>query len=153
MYGPGGALELSSPAGAFGEDPNNRVWRILSIVDQEAGGNSREVQIWQFSDYAAMNGERIHAGKPARDRLWQDLAHFNVEVGAAAFDAIYLGTEGYGGQVTRGNFDDLVARSEEQRRQFLADNPWVAQELDEVVLRARGLGGAAAPRRVKLDLH
>jgi len=131
----------------------NWVWRILSIVDQEAGGNSREVQIWQFSDYAAMNGERIHAGKPARDRLWQDLAHFNVEVGAAAFDAIYLGTEGYGGQVTRGNFDDLVARSEEQRRQFLADNPWVAQELDEVVLRARGLGGAAAPRRVKLDLH
>ena len=84
-------------------------------------------------------------GKPARDRLWQDPIHFNEEVGVAAFDAIYLGVPGYGARVTVANFDELIARREEQRRQFLADNPWVSQELDETVRRARNTGGAVAP--------
>ncbi len=120
----------------------NWVWQVASIVAQETGGNSRLIQVWQFADYAPLNGERIHAGKPGRDRLWQDSIHFNEEVGAAVFDAIYLGTPHYGAQVTVENFDQLVTRSENERSQFLVDNPWVPQELDEMVRRARELGGA-----------
>ena len=123
----------------------NWLWQVVSIVAQETGGNSRSVQVWQFADYVPMNGERIHAGKPGRDRLWQDSIHFNEEVGAAVFDAIYLGTPSYGAQVTVDNFDQLVTRSENARSQFLADNSWVAQELDEMVRRARGLGSAVVP--------
>ena len=126
----------------------NWVWQIVSIVAQETGGNSRQIQVWQFADYVPMNGERIHAGKPGRDRLWQDSIHFNEEVGVAVFDAIYLGVPSYGARVTVANFDELIAGSEDQRRQFLADNPWVPQELDETVRRARDSGGAVAPMKV-----
>ena len=108
-------------------------------MDQEARGDSRQVQVWQFSDYAPINGERIHAGKPARDRLWQDAIHFNEEVGVGVFDAIYSGGPRYGARVTVDNFDELVARSEDERRSFLADNPWVRQELDELARRVSGL--------------
>ncbi len=123
----------------------NWVWQIVSIVAQETGSDSRQIQVWQFADYAPINGERIHVGKPGRDRLWQDPIHFNEEIGVAVFDAIYLGSPGYGARVTVANFDELIARREDQRRQFLADNPWVAQELDETVRRARNIGGAVAP--------
>jgi hypothetical protein len=46
----------------------------------------------------------------------------------------------YGARLTVANFGEVVARSEDQRTQFLADNPWVAQELDETVRRAMTLG-------------
>jgi hypothetical protein len=83
----------------------NWLWQIVSIAAQEAGSNSRQIQVWQFADYALINGERIHAGKAARDRLWQDSIHFNEEVGGAAFDAIYSGRPGYGARVTVENFE------------------------------------------------
>jgi hypothetical protein len=120
----------------------NWLWQVVSIAAQETAGKSQSVQVWQFADYVPMNAERIHAGKPGRDRLWQESIHFNEEVGAAVFDAIYLGDPHYGSQVSVENFDALVARSENERRAFLADNPWVAQELDEMLRRARGPGSA-----------
>ena len=125
----------------------NWVWQVVSIAAQEAGGNSRQIQVWQFADYAPINGERIHAGKAARNRLWQDSIHFNEEVGVAAFDAIYSGGRSYGARIAIENFDELIARHEDERRQFLADNPWLPEELDEVVRRARSLGGAVAPMK------
>ena len=94
-----------------------------------------------------INGERVHAGKAARDRLWQDSIHFNEEVGGAAFDAIYSGRPGYGARVTVENFDELIVRREDERRQFLADNPWLPEELDEIVRRARSLDGAVTPMK------
>lgn len=117
----------------------NWVWRIVSIVEQETGGDSRNVQVWQFAGYAPMNAERVHAGKPKRDRLWQDLIHFNEEVGAAVFDAIYSGSPRWGARVTVANIDQAIARSEVERTRFLADNPWMQPELDEIVGRARTL--------------
>jgi len=125
----------------------NWVWQAVSITAQEAGNNSRQIQVWQFADYAPINGERIHAGKAARDRLWQDSIHFNEEVGAAAFDAIYSGQPRYGARVTVENFDELIARREDERRQFLADNPWLPEEFDEIVKRARGLDGATPMKK------
>lgn len=117
----------------------NWVWRIISIVEQEAGGESRNVYVWQFAGYAPMNGERVHAGKPKRDRLWQDLIHFNEEVGVAVFDAIYRGVPRWGARVTVENIDEVIARSEDERKLFLAHNPWVQPELEEIVWRARAL--------------
>jgi hypothetical protein len=123
----------------------NWLWQTVSIVDQETHGDSHQVQVWQFADYAPINGERIHAGKPARDRLWQDAIHFNEEVGAAAFDAIYLGHPRYGARVTVENFDEVVARSEDERRTFLANNPWVRKELDELARRVAGSSAQSRP--------
>ena len=125
----------------------NWVWQVVSIAAQETGSNSRQIQVWEFADYAPINGERIHAGKAARDRLWQDLVHFNEEVGVAAFDAIYSGGPRYGARIAVENFDELVARREDERRQFLADNPWLPEELDEIVRRARSLDGAVTPMK------
>jgi len=121
----------------------NWLWQTVSIAEQEAAGHSRQIQVWEFWDYSTLNGEKIHAGKPARDRLWQDSIHFNHELGDVVFDAIYRGRPGYGAQVTVANFDDLPTRGEEQRSKFLAANPWVAEEFDEVKRRA-GFGDAAA---------
>lgn len=125
----------------------NWIWETVSIVAQEAGSDSRQIQVWQFGDYAPINAERIHSGKPARDRLWQDPIHFNEEVGAAVFDAIYSGVPGYGSRLTVANFGEAVARSEEERSRFLADNPWVEQELDETVRRANSLAPRLPPMR------
>jgi hypothetical protein len=127
----------------------NWVWQAVSIVAQETSGNSQQIQVWQFSDYRPINGERIHSGKPSRERLWPDSIHFNEEVGAAVFDAIYSSDPRYGAQVTAKNFDELIVQSEDERKQFLADNPWVRQELEEMVRRARGFGGAAASTKVQ----
>lgn len=115
----------------------NWIWQAASLAKEEAGDGSRLIQVWDFFGYGPLNTERMHAGKPMRDRLWQDFGHFNVEIGTAAFDAIYLGRTGYGARVTVDNFDQLVARSEEERRTFLEANPWVSPELDELVRRTR----------------
>jgi len=122
----------------------NWLWQTVSIVEQEAGSQAQQIQVWQFWDYSSLNGERLHAGTPARDRLWQDSIHFNHELGQIVFDVIYRGRKGYGSRVTAENIDDLAIRGEEQRSRFLADNPWVVQEFDEVKRRATGLRDAAA---------
>ncbi len=127
----------------------NWVWQTVSIVAQETHGDSRQVQVWQFADYLPINGERIHAGKPARDRLWQDPIHFNEEVGAAVFDAIYSGMPGYGSRLTTANFAEVIAQSEDRRTRFLAENPWVPQELDETLRRARALAAQSPPVKVR----
>jgi hypothetical protein len=118
------------------------LWNAVSIAREEAGDQPQLIQVWDFFGYGPLNAERMHAGKPMRDRLWQDFGHFNEEVGTAAFNAIYLGTEGYGTRVTVNNFDQLVARTEYERRAFLATNPWVTPELVELVRRARALSPA-----------
>lgn len=118
------------------------VWNAVSIANEEAGDQPQLIQVWDFFGYGPLNAERMHAGKPMRDRLWQDLGHFNEEIGTVAFDAIYLGTGGYGTRVTVDNFDELVARTENERRAFLATNPWVTPELFELVRRARAMPAA-----------
>ena len=115
------------------------LWNAVAVAHEEAGDQSQLIQVWDFFNYGPMNTERMHAGKPMRDRLWQDFGHFNVEIGTAVFDAIYLGRSGYGTRVTVDNFDQLVVRTEEERRAFLAANPWVGPELDELVKRTRTL--------------
>ncbi|MEO8738339.1 MAG: hypothetical protein ABI537_01400 [Casimicrobiaceae bacterium] len=120
----------------------NSLWQAVSVANEEAGDRSQLIQIWDFFGYGPLNAERMHAGKPMRDRLWQDFGHFNEEIGTAAFNAIYLGSTGYGTRVTVGNFDELVARTEEERRAFLAANSWVAPELRELVLRTRAMSQA-----------
>jgi hypothetical protein len=120
------------------------LWHAVSIAREEAGDTSQLVQVWDFFGYGPLNAERMHAGKPMRDRLWQDFGHFNVEIGTAAFNAIYLGAGDYGTRVTSDNFDQLVARTEDERRAFLAANPWVAPELVELVRTTRAL---PPPRR------
>jgi hypothetical protein len=118
-------------------------WWIASIVDQEARDHSRLVRFWDFYSYVPLTGERLHSGKPMRDRLWQDAGHFNHEVGTKVFDAIYDGAPDFGVEVTVASFDRFVVAAENQRADFLARNPWVAPEIAEIVERARRLPPAA----------
>lgn len=120
------------------------LWQTVSVADEETGGKTQQIQIWDFFGYGPLNTERIHAGKLMRDRLWQDLGHFNEEVGAAAFDSIFLGDTRYGAQVTVDNFDQFVVRTEQERQEFLASNDWIVPELSELVQRTR-----AMPMRVR----
>jgi len=123
----------------------NWLWQAVAVADEETGGLSPLIQVWDFFGYGPQNTERMHAGKPMRERQWQDFGHFNEEVGAAAFDAIFLGDTRYGTRVTVANFDQVVARTEEERRVFLAANEWVLPELSELMRRARALP-PTAPR-------
>ena len=82
-------------------------WWIASVVDQEARDHSRLVRFWDFYSYGPLTGERLHSGKPMRDRLWQDAGHFNHEVGAKVFDAIYGGAPDFGVEVDRSQFRPL----------------------------------------------
>ena len=109
------------------------LWRVVSIADQE--GDPSRIQIWDFAAYVPINAERPHDAKPRRERLWQEMLHFNEPVGSAAFDAIYLGHSSYGDRVSVGNFADLVARREIERTHFLHDNPWVRAEFDVLARR------------------
>jgi len=111
----------------------NAIWRVVSIAEQEGAGS--QVQVWDFSSYVPLNAEPLFGAKPKRDRLWQEMLHFNEKVGSAAMDAIYLGDAGYGDRVTVSNFDDLVVRREAERNQFLIANPWLTQELDVIARR------------------
>ncbi len=124
------------------------LWQVVSIVDEETAGNPDRVPVWDFYAYQAINGERVHAGKPMRERLWQDAGHYNHEVGSRAFDAIYSGVQGFGSRVTVRNFDQFVASTEDERRAFLADNPWVSPEIDEIYARH----GASLPASGNSDV-
>ena len=109
-----------------------RLWRIASIVEEEAGPDSRQVELWNFYGYRDLNAERIHAGIAMPERLWQDVGHFNPEVGKVAFDAIFGSDRTFGRKVTTRDFDHILAEGENERRAFLIKNSWVQQELDEL---------------------
>ena len=116
-----------------------RLWQIVSLVEAEAGANSDLIQVWDFNGYREANGERVRAGKKMSDRLWQDTGHFNHEVGAIMFDSIFSGGTTFGSRVTRQNFDDRIAASERERLAFVAANPWLLSELNELA-RLAGFG-------------
>lgn len=118
------------------------IWRVVSIVDQE--GDPLRTQVWDFAVYVPLNAEPPRNSKPKRDRLWQEMLHFNEQVGSTALDAIYLSNPQYGDRVTVGNFDEVVARREAERSHFLLENPWVRQELDLVARQVAAL--PAKPR-------
>lgn len=110
----------------------SHLWKIASIVEEEAGPNSSQVELWNFYSYRDLNAERIFAGIPMAERLWQDDGHFNPEVGKVAFDAIFGADRAFGRKVTTRNFDRIVSEGERERRAFLAKNAWVYHELDEL---------------------
>lgn len=108
------------------------LWQLVSLAEAEAGADSTLVEVWDFHGYRDVNGERVHAGKKMSARLWQDIGHFNHELGTIMFDSIFSGGTAYGSRVTRKNFDDRIAASERERQAFIAANPWVTAELDEL---------------------
>ena len=79
-----------------------------------------------------------------RDRLWQDGGHFNEEIGAAVFDAMYSGKHGFGAMVTAQNFDQRVTEVEAQRRTFRSSNGWLDEELAEIARKLPELPPPAA---------
>ena len=69
-------------------------------------------------------------------RLWQDAGHFNHEVGAAVFKAIFpenaANSPEYGRRVSTREFERYIEDGENERRTFLSGGDWVQQELDEL---------------------
>ena len=125
-------LEEAERACRGAGDHWTRLWQLVSIVHQEDRAPGAKVEVWAFYGYHPLNGERIRAGKPMRDRLWQDGGHFNEEIGAAVFDAMYSGKHGFGAMVTAQNFDQRVTEVEAQRRAFRSNNGWLDEELAEI---------------------
>lgn len=121
----------------------NALWRVVSVADQE--GDPLRTQVWDFSAYVPLNAEPPRNGKPRRDRLWQEMLHFNEQVGGTAFDAIYLDDPRYGDRVTVDNFEEFIARREAERNRFLVENPWVRQEFN--VIAQRVATASPEPRR------
>ncbi len=119
----------------------SRLWQIASVVEEEAGPDARDIEFWSFVAYREINAERVHAGIAMRDRMWQDDGHFNPEVGKLAFDAIFGPHSAFGYRVRTRDFDRIVAASEDERQAFLAKNPWVHEELDQL----RQLAGRTGP--------
>lgn len=119
----------------------SELWKIASIVQQEAGPDSTQVQFWTFYGYGAINGEPVRAGIPMSQRLWQDYGHFNPPVGHAAFASIFAASRAFGHRVTTRDFDAIIADGEAQRKVFLRDHSWVQQELDELRRKAALLKG------------
>ena len=117
----------------------NRLWQVVAVVEQETGGSSSLVEVWDFYGYHVRSAERIHARKPMHERLWQDGGHFNEEVGAAVFDAIYSGSPGFGAMVTTRDFDRHVARVETEREAFLLANDWLGPEIGEIARKVAAL--------------
>ena len=115
----------------------SRLWRIASIVEQEAGHDSQQIQFWSFYGYRNLNAEPIHAGITMAQRLWQDDGHFNPEVGGIAFDAIFGSNLTFGNRITIHDFDRILAEGEIERRTFLSNNLWIWRELDELRQAAR----------------
>jgi len=111
----------------------NELWGMVSIVAQE--GDPQLTQVWDFETYAPINAERLDGRQPGPDSLWQEAQHFNDAVGAAALDAIYKGSPGYGDQVTVGDFRELVGRREAERIDFLGANPWISNEVESLARR------------------
>ncbi len=116
-----------------------RLWQVVALVEAEAGAHSDLIQVWDFNGYRDANGEQVHAGKKMPERLWQDSGHFNHEIGTIMFDSIYSGGTAYGSPVTRQNFDERIATSERERQAFIAANPWLHSELNELA-RLAGFG-------------
>jgi len=127
--------ELERQCGEF-EERWSQLWKLVSLVEEEAGPDSPLVEVWDFYGYRDINAERVRAGIAMPKRLWQDAGHFNHEVGAAAFDTIFSanrsGLSGYGRRVNTRDFDRYIDESESERRAFLLSHAWVKQELDEL---------------------
>lgn len=122
-------------------DPAERwreLWRVARLIEDESATDY--VRLWDFYGYDVWNGEPIWAGKPVRNRLWQDGSHFNTEVGDAAFATIYGMDDGrgsnrkrdYGSPVTTAGFNQLLMMRERQRLDFLDQNSWVYEELGRI---------------------
>ena len=119
----------------------SELWKIVSLVEEEAGADSPLVEVWDFYGYREINAERVRAGIPMAKRLWQDSGHFNHEVGSAAFDSIFAGEAAspskYGRRVSTREFDRFIEESENERRAFLSGHEWVQRELDELTRASR----------------
>jgi len=119
----------------------SQLWNLVSLVEEQAGPDSPLVEVWDFYGYRDINAERVRAGIPMAQRLWQDAGHFNHEVGSAAFDAIFTAGAAapyrYGRRVSTREFDRYLEDSEHERRTFLAGRLWVQQELDELARSSR----------------
>ncbi len=119
----------------------SELWKIVSLVEEEAGADSPLVEVWDFYGYREINAERVRAAIPMAKRLWQDAGHFNHEVGGVAFDSIFAGGAAspsrYGRKVSTREFDRLIEESESERRVFLSAHAWVQRELDELTRASR----------------
>jgi hypothetical protein len=124
------------------------LWQVASIVDQETAGAAKGIELWDFHAWGPYTGERVHAGVPMRDRLWQDTGHFNPEVGTHVFAAIYGDERDFGARITVADFDANLARVEAQRTAFLAANAWIDDEIREIQARARTLRDLAPTPRM-----
>ena len=102
-------------------------WHALKQIAEvvaEAGAGDPRIQLWVFRGYNGVTAEPVREGM----KYWQDPLHLNHEVGDLMLEAMFgkppQGTPVIGERVTPENFDAVRRRFEEERRAFIAANPW-----------------------------
>ena len=107
-------------------------WRHIGAIAQAVAEKAPEeaqkgaVALWVFDGYDALRGERVVESDPA---YWQDPWHFNHEIGARIFAAIYGAEQGFGARVLPGNVDAIYAQLLVQRERYLKSNDWFYNDL------------------------
>jgi hypothetical protein len=99
---------------------------IAQVVAEEAprGG----VELWEFFGYNEFTGERVVGRHP---QFWQDPAHFNHEMGSLMLADMFGGVPAgkLGRRLARGGVPAAYGDFLTGRKRFLAEHPWLYDEL------------------------
>ncbi len=111
----------------------NNLYKMAQIVEQEVPATSNLISLWDFYDYTGAHAESVFDPIPMRDRVWQDLAHFNPEIGDRIIEEIFGTPSGYGRRVAAADFAAQMRAVESRRQAFLDQNPKVRGELHKLI--------------------
>lgn len=108
-----------------------QIVRAAEAVPQPAGGS---VELWDFQGTADPLVERIRNNET---RIWQDVGHYNVEMGNTMLEAMFgggasgprLGGDVFGVRLTSTGLVDRFREFYRNRKAFLAAQPWFHQDL------------------------
>jgi hypothetical protein len=115
-------------------------WQFLEAIAravQRVDPEGRWVELWDFQGFDPALAEPIQNG---RTRYWQDVGHFNFELGNRMLDRMFLrrgGAEDFGVVLTPGDLPRQRQRFFRAREAFLRSHPEFLAELSERIGRFR----------------
>jgi len=111
------------------------LYQIANVVDS-VNKNSGLIELWDFQGTSEMLTERIVNGHV---KYWQDIGHFNYEMGDAMLDMIYRGksanlsqfSDNFGVLLTSASIVDRFYSFFKNRKVFLEQNPWFLEDFNK----------------------
>ena len=113
------------------------LYQIANVADS-VNKNSGLIELWDFQGTSEMLTERIVNGHV---KYWQDIGHFNYEMGDAMLDMIYEGktanlshfSDNFGVILTPASIIDRFYSFFKNRKVFLEQNPWFLEDFNKFV--------------------